>query len=91
MLQCVHGNLDDPKTLTHHKLIHVATERVLSDTKTVADESLKDKGSKKKKRENQKNTKRHQNDSIFFFFFFNGFRCSAVHKEKAAANPSQDG
>uniref|UniRef100_A0A3Q3DN78 Ubiquitin-associated domain-containing protein 1 n=1 Tax=Hippocampus comes TaxID=109280 RepID=A0A3Q3DN78_HIPCM len=40
---CVHGNLDDPKTLTHHKLIHVATERVLSDTKTVADESLKDK------------------------------------------------
>ncbi|XP_077378935.1 ubiquitin-associated domain-containing protein 1 isoform X2 [Festucalex cinctus] len=29
--------------LTHHKLIHVATERVLSDTKTVADESLKDK------------------------------------------------
>ncbi|XP_049619267.1 ubiquitin-associated domain-containing protein 1 [Syngnathus scovelli] len=40
---CAHGNLDDPKTLTHHKLIHVATERVLSDTKTVADESLKDK------------------------------------------------
>ncbi|XP_077378934.1 ubiquitin-associated domain-containing protein 1 isoform X1 [Festucalex cinctus] len=40
---CVHGNLDDPKMLTHHKLIHVATERVLSDTKTVADESLKDK------------------------------------------------
>ncbi|XP_061880490.1 ubiquitin-associated domain-containing protein 1-like [Entelurus aequoreus] len=40
---CVHGNLEDPKTLTHHKLIHVATERVLSDTKTVADESLKDK------------------------------------------------
>ncbi|XP_061528375.1 LOW QUALITY PROTEIN: ubiquitin-associated domain-containing protein 1 [Phycodurus eques] len=40
---CVHGNLDDPKTLTHHKLIHAATERVLSDTKTVADESLKDK------------------------------------------------
>ncbi|XP_061784068.1 ubiquitin-associated domain-containing protein 1 [Nerophis lumbriciformis] len=40
---CVHGNLEDPKTLTHHKLIHAATERVLSDTKTVADESLKDK------------------------------------------------
>ncbi|XP_061880510.1 ubiquitin-associated domain-containing protein 1-like isoform X2 [Entelurus aequoreus] len=40
---CVHGNLEDPKTLTHHKLIHVATERVLSDIKTVADESLKDK------------------------------------------------
>ncbi|XP_037536162.1 ubiquitin-associated domain-containing protein 1 [Nematolebias whitei] len=40
---CVHGNLEDPKTLTHHKLIHAATERVLIDTKTVADENLKDK------------------------------------------------
>uniref|UniRef100_A0A668TH50 Ubiquitin-associated domain-containing protein 1 n=1 Tax=Oreochromis aureus TaxID=47969 RepID=A0A668TH50_OREAU len=40
---CVHGSLEDPKTLTHHKLIHAATERVLSDTKTVADENLKDK------------------------------------------------
>ncbi|XP_017267819.1 ubiquitin-associated domain-containing protein 1 [Kryptolebias marmoratus] len=40
---CVHGNLEDPKTLTHHKLIHAATERVLTDTKTVADENLKDK------------------------------------------------
>ncbi|KAF7663452.1 hypothetical protein LDENG_00210460 [Lucifuga dentata] len=39
----VHGNLEDPKTLTHHKLIHAATERVLTDTKTVADENLKDK------------------------------------------------
>ncbi|TMS03974.1 Ubiquitin-associated domain-containing protein 1 [Larimichthys crocea] len=39
----VHGSLEDPKTLTHHKLIHAATERVLTDTKTVADESLKDK------------------------------------------------
>ncbi|KAM4575797.1 ubiquitin-associated domain-containing protein 1 isoform 1-T1 [Odontesthes bonariensis] len=39
----VHGNLEDPKTLTHHKLIHAATERVLADTKTVADENLKDK------------------------------------------------
>lgn len=43
-LQYVHGSLEDPKTLTHHKLIHAATERVLTDTKTVADESLKDKG-----------------------------------------------
>ncbi|KAM9744304.1 ubiquitin-associated domain-containing protein 1 isoform 2-T2 [Menidia menidia] len=39
----VHGNVEDPKTLTHHKLIHAATERVLTDTKTVADENLKDK------------------------------------------------
>ncbi|XP_056144502.1 ubiquitin-associated domain-containing protein 1 [Lampris incognitus] len=39
----VHGSLEDPKTLTHHKLIHAATERILNDTKTVADESLKDK------------------------------------------------
>ncbi|XP_070761029.1 ubiquitin-associated domain-containing protein 1 [Enoplosus armatus] len=39
----VHGSLEDPKTLTHHKLIHAATERVLIDTKTVADENLKDK------------------------------------------------
>lgn len=43
-LQYVHGSLEDPKTLTHHKLIHAATERVLTDTKTVADENLKDKG-----------------------------------------------
>lgn len=39
----VHGSVEDPKTLTHHKLIHAATERVLTDTKTVADENLKDK------------------------------------------------
>uniref|UniRef100_A0A3B3WL74 Ubiquitin-associated domain-containing protein 1 n=1 Tax=Poecilia mexicana TaxID=48701 RepID=A0A3B3WL74_9TELE len=39
----VHGTLEDPKTLTHHKLIHAATERVLTDTKTIADENLKDK------------------------------------------------
>uniref|UniRef100_A0A8C6VTE2 Ubiquitin-associated domain-containing protein 1 n=1 Tax=Nothobranchius furzeri TaxID=105023 RepID=A0A8C6VTE2_NOTFU len=39
----VHGSLEDPKTLTHHKLIHAASERVLTDTKTVADENLKDK------------------------------------------------
>lgn len=43
-LQHVHGTLEDPKTLTHHKLIHAATERVLTDTKTIADENLKDKG-----------------------------------------------
>lgn len=39
----VHGSLEDPKTLTHHKLIHAATERILTETKTVADENLKDK------------------------------------------------
>lgn len=44
LLQYVHGNLEDPKTVTHHKLLHAATERVLADTKTVADENLKDKG-----------------------------------------------
>ncbi|KAI4898340.1 hypothetical protein NFI96_024574 [Prochilodus magdalenae] len=40
---CAHGSLEDPKTLTHHKLIHAATERILTETKTVADENLKDK------------------------------------------------
>uniref|UniRef100_W5KL73 Ubiquitin-associated domain-containing protein 1 n=1 Tax=Astyanax mexicanus TaxID=7994 RepID=W5KL73_ASTMX len=40
---CAHGSLEDPKTLTHHKLIHAATERVLTEAKTVADENLKDK------------------------------------------------
>uniref|UniRef100_A0A3P8VKB9 UBA domain containing 1 n=1 Tax=Cynoglossus semilaevis TaxID=244447 RepID=A0A3P8VKB9_CYNSE len=39
----VHGSLEDPKTLSHHKLIQTATERVLTDTKTVAEENLKDK------------------------------------------------
>ncbi|XP_051528004.1 ubiquitin-associated domain-containing protein 1 [Myxocyprinus asiaticus] len=40
---CVHGSLEDPKTLTHHKLIHAATERILTESKTVAEENLKDK------------------------------------------------
>lgn len=44
VLQYVHGSLEDPKTLTHHKLIHTATERVLTDTKTVAEENIKNKG-----------------------------------------------
>lgn len=39
----VHGSLEDPKTLTHHKLIHAASERILTETKTAADENLKDK------------------------------------------------
>ncbi|XP_076854162.1 ubiquitin-associated domain-containing protein 1 isoform X2 [Brachyhypopomus gauderio] len=41
--ECVHGSLEDPKTLTHHKLIHAATERVLNEARTVAEENLKDK------------------------------------------------
>ncbi|CAI9571561.1 unnamed protein product [Staurois parvus] len=39
---CAHGSLEDPKVLTHHKLVHAASERVLSDTKTVAEENLQD-------------------------------------------------
>ncbi|XP_035620500.1 ubiquitin-associated domain-containing protein 1-like isoform X3 [Oncorhynchus keta] len=39
----VHGSIEDPKTLTHHKLVHAATERILMETKTVSDENLKDK------------------------------------------------
>ncbi|KAJ7993636.1 hypothetical protein DPEC_G00256700 [Dallia pectoralis] len=39
----VHGSLEDPKTVTHHKLLHAASERILSETKTIAEESLKDK------------------------------------------------
>ncbi|XP_071013193.1 ubiquitin-associated domain-containing protein 1-like isoform X2 [Oncorhynchus clarkii lewisi] len=39
----VHGSLEDPKTITHHKLVHAAKERILTETKTVADENLKDK------------------------------------------------
>ncbi|CAH2316761.1 ubiquitin-associated domain-containing 1 isoform X2 [Pelobates cultripes] len=41
--QCTHGSFEDPKTLTHHKLIHASSERVLSDTKTVAEENIQDK------------------------------------------------
>ncbi|XP_069741633.1 ubiquitin-associated domain-containing protein 1 isoform X2 [Narcine bancroftii] len=40
---CVQGGLEDPKTVTHHKLFHATSERVLSDTKTVAEENLQDK------------------------------------------------
>lgn len=39
---CAHGSLEDPKVLTHHKLVHAASERVLSDTKTIAEENLQD-------------------------------------------------
>ncbi|KAM9370834.1 ubiquitin-associated domain-containing protein 1 isoform 2-T2 [Phaethornis superciliosus] len=39
---CVPGSLEDPKTLTHHKLIHATSEKVLSDTKTVLEENIQD-------------------------------------------------
>ncbi|NP_001089374.1 UBA domain containing 1 L homeolog [Xenopus laevis] len=39
---CFHGSLEDPKTLTHHKLVHASSERVLSDAKTAAEENLQD-------------------------------------------------
>ncbi|XP_003794885.1 ubiquitin-associated domain-containing protein 1 isoform X1 [Otolemur garnettii] len=39
---CAHGSLEDPKSVSHHKLIHAASERVLSDTKTVSEESIQD-------------------------------------------------
>ncbi|XP_062063225.1 ubiquitin-associated domain-containing protein 1 [Lepus europaeus] len=39
---CAHGSLEDPKSVAHHKLIHAASERVLSDTKTVSEESVQD-------------------------------------------------
>ncbi|XP_036983614.1 ubiquitin-associated domain-containing protein 1 isoform X2 [Artibeus jamaicensis] len=39
---CAHGSLEDPKSVAHHKLIHAASERVLSDTKTVSEENIQD-------------------------------------------------
>ncbi|XP_058528649.1 ubiquitin-associated domain-containing protein 1 [Ochotona princeps] len=39
---CAPGSLEDPKSVTHHKLIHAASERVLSDTKTVSEENIQD-------------------------------------------------
>lgn len=85
-LQCVHGSLEDPKTLTHHKLIHAATERVLSDTKTVADENLKDKGMQRLSSLPWFATVFH--DANMFNVCC---RCFAAHKEKTATNPSKDG
>uniref|UniRef100_A0A3Q2HCY3 Ubiquitin-associated domain-containing protein 1 n=1 Tax=Equus caballus TaxID=9796 RepID=A0A3Q2HCY3_HORSE len=40
---CAHGSLEDPKSVTHHKLIHAASERVLSDSKTILEECIQDK------------------------------------------------
>ncbi|XP_074017212.1 ubiquitin-associated domain-containing protein 1 isoform X2 [Numenius arquata] len=39
---CVPGSLEDPKTMTHHKLIHATSEKVLTDTKTVLEENIQD-------------------------------------------------
>ncbi|KAM6169540.1 ubiquitin-associated domain-containing protein 1 isoform 2-T2 [Rhynchocyon petersi] len=40
---CSHGNLEDPKSVAHHKLIHAASERVLDDQKTISEERVQDK------------------------------------------------
>ncbi|XP_064027060.1 ubiquitin-associated domain-containing protein 1 isoform X3 [Pogoniulus pusillus] len=40
--ECVPGSLEDPKTVTHHKLIHATSEKVLTDTKTVLEENIQD-------------------------------------------------
>uniref|UniRef100_A0A8D2HAX6 Ubiquitin-associated domain-containing protein 1 n=2 Tax=Urocitellus parryii TaxID=9999 RepID=A0A8D2HAX6_UROPR len=40
---CAHGSLEDPKSVTHHKLIHAASERVLNDTRTILEENVQDK------------------------------------------------
>ncbi|KAJ7398984.1 Ubiquitin-associated domain-containing protein 1 [Pitangus sulphuratus] len=42
VLLCVPGSLEDPKTVTHHKLIHATSEKVLTDTKTVLEENIQD-------------------------------------------------
>uniref|UniRef100_A0A8V1AEM9 Ubiquitin-associated domain-containing protein 1 n=2 Tax=Phasianidae TaxID=9005 RepID=A0A8V1AEM9_CHICK len=39
---CVPGSLEDPKTVTHHKLIHATSEKVLTDSKTVLEENIQD-------------------------------------------------
>ncbi|XP_035118593.1 ubiquitin-associated domain-containing protein 1 isoform X4 [Callithrix jacchus] len=39
---CAHGSLEDPKSVTHHKLIHAASERVLSDARTILEENIQD-------------------------------------------------
>ncbi|XP_027622081.1 ubiquitin-associated domain-containing protein 1 [Tupaia chinensis] len=39
---CAHGSLEDPKSLSHHKLVHAASERVLNDPKTLLEENVQD-------------------------------------------------
>ncbi|XP_075415910.1 ubiquitin-associated domain-containing protein 1 [Tenrec ecaudatus] len=40
---CAQGGLEDPKSVAHHKLLHAASERVLSDAKTISEENVHDK------------------------------------------------
>uniref|UniRef100_A0A8D1E775 Calmodulin regulated spectrin associated protein 1 n=2 Tax=Sus scrofa TaxID=9823 RepID=A0A8D1E775_PIG len=40
--QCAPGSSEDPKSVSHHKLIHAASERVLSDARTILEESVQD-------------------------------------------------
>lgn len=85
--QYVHGSLEDPKTLTHHKLVHAATERVLADTKTVADENLKDKGKLTAIGRDLGGRRACAHLTVFY----TPCRSFAAHEEKTAANPSKDG
>uniref|UniRef100_A0A8D1E7W8 Calmodulin regulated spectrin associated protein 1 n=1 Tax=Sus scrofa TaxID=9823 RepID=A0A8D1E7W8_PIG len=39
---CAPGSSEDPKSVSHHKLIHAASERVLSDARTILEESVQD-------------------------------------------------
>uniref|UniRef100_A0A8C3WNJ2 Ubiquitin-associated domain-containing protein 1 n=1 Tax=Catagonus wagneri TaxID=51154 RepID=A0A8C3WNJ2_9CETA len=39
---CAPGSLEDPKSVAHHKLIHAASERALSDSRTVLEENVQD-------------------------------------------------
>lgn len=39
-----HGSLEDPKKVIHHKLIHAASEGVLSDSKMILEENIQDQG-----------------------------------------------
>lgn len=89
-LQYVHGSLEDPKTLTHHKLIHAATERVLTDNKTVAEENLKDKGMLLAICQDV-GRRQPLTASIWPCFFYISRRSFAAHKEKTATDPSKDG
>ncbi|XP_047624862.1 ubiquitin-associated domain-containing protein 1 isoform X1 [Phacochoerus africanus] len=41
---CAPGSSEDPKSVSHHKLIHAASERVLSDARTILEESVQDEG-----------------------------------------------
>uniref|UniRef100_A0A8C8E5P4 Ubiquitin-associated domain-containing protein 1 n=1 Tax=Otus sunia TaxID=257818 RepID=A0A8C8E5P4_9STRI len=42
LTQRVSPLLEDPKTVTHHKLIHATSEKVLTDAKTVLEENIQD-------------------------------------------------